>query len=61
MLLSSTFVKVYFFKKSFMNTIRVPNSLHQSQDHSVGPDLGPNWLKLLSADNKNQATNKDRV
>ena len=53
MLLSSPFVKVYFFKKSFMNTIRVPNSLDPDQDHSVGPDLGPNWLKLLSADSKN--------
>ena len=53
MILSSPFVKFYFFEKSVMNTIRVPNSLDQDQDHSVCPDLGPYWLQLLSVDNKN--------
>ena len=36
-----------------MNTIRVTNSLNLDQDHhSVGPDLDPNCLEMLSADNK---------
>ena len=35
------------------NTIRVSNSLDQDQgQHFVGPDLGPNCLQRLSADNK---------
>ena len=38
---------------SFRNTIRVSNSLDPDQDrHSVGPDLGPNCLLRLSADDK---------
>ena len=45
-----TFFKINFSKSSFKNTIRVSNSLDPDQDqHSVGPDLGPNRLKL-SAD-----------
>ena len=47
----------YFFsseltvsKNSFMNTIRVSNSLDPDQGpRSVGPDLGPNCLQRLSA------------
>ena len=36
-----------------MNTIRVSNGLDPDQDqHSVGPDLGPNCLQRLSADDK---------
>ena len=36
-----------------MNTIRVSNSLDPDQDlHFVGPDLGPNCLQRLSADDK---------
>ena len=34
-------------------TIQVLNSLDQDQvQHFVGPDLGPNCLQVLSADNK---------
>ena len=37
----------------FFNTIRVSNSLDTDQArHFVGPDLGPNCLQELSADNK---------
>ena len=40
-----------FTKNSFSNTIRVSNSLDQVQAlHFVGPALGPNCLKRLSAD-----------
>ena len=39
------------FSKSFRNTIRVSNSLDPDQArHFVGPDLGPNYLHRLSAD-----------
>ena len=48
LLLSSVdFFQNDFFssKNSFRNTIRVSNSLDPYQDqHSVGPDLGPNCL-----------------
>ena len=46
----------YFFSKSclnnsFRNTIRVSNSLDPVQARNfVGPDLGPNRLQRLSAD-----------
>ena len=43
-----------FFKKKIRNTIRVSNSFNLDQDqHSVSPDLGPNCLQSLSADDKN--------
>ena len=39
-------------KKSFKNTIRVTNGLDPDQGiHFVSPDLGPNCLQILSADN----------
>ena len=45
------FSKLTFLKNSFRNTIRVPNSLDPDQDRCyVGPDLGPNCLQPLSAD-----------
>ena len=41
----------YFSKHSFRNTIRVSNSLEPDQARrSVGPDLVPNCLQKLSAD-----------
>ena len=47
-----------FLKKYFRNTITVSNSLDPDQDRrSVGPDLGPNCLQKLSADN----TSRQRV
>ena len=43
--------KSFFQKKSFRNIIRVSNSLGPGQArHFVGPDLGPNFLQRLSAD-----------
>ena len=46
----SFFQNHFFFKKnSFMNTIS--DSLDPDQDrHFVRPDLGPNYLQRLSAD-----------
>ena len=45
------FSKSTFLKNYFGNTIRVSNGLDPDQDqHSVGPDLGPNCLQWLSAD-----------
>ena len=45
-------------KKYFRNTITVSNSLDPDQDRrSVGPDLGPNCLQKLSADD----TSRQRV
>ena len=44
-----------------MNTIRVSNSLDSDQDQPfVVPDLGPNCLQRLSADDK-IATCRERV
>ena len=49
MLLSSADIKIVFSKKYF----RVSNGLDPDQDrHCVGPDLGPNSLQRLSADDK---------
>ena len=40
-----------FSKNYFRNTIRVSNSLDPDQARqNVGPDLGPNCLQRLSAD-----------
>ena len=51
LLLSAYFFNINFFKNSFENTIGVSNSLDPDQDqHSVGPDLGPNCLQRLSTD-----------
>ena len=50
------FLKIIFFKK-FRNNIRVSNSLDPDLDgHSVGPDLDPNCLQRLLAEDqgKNQ-------
>ena len=45
------FSKSPFSKNSFRNAIRVANSLDQDQaQHLVGPDLGPNCLQKLSAE-----------
>ena len=49
---------IFFLKKKIRNTIRVSNTLDPGQaQHFVGPDLGPNCLQRLSADN----TNRQRV
>ena len=45
------FSKLTFLKNSFRNIIRVSKSLNPAQArHFVGPDLGPNCLQKLSAD-----------
>ena len=50
-----TFFKSNFFKYSFRNTIRVSNGLDPDQDgQNVGPDLSPNCLQRLSADDKSR-------
>ena len=42
----------FFFENSFRNTVRVSNSLDPDQARRfVGPDLVPNYLQRLSADN----------
>ena len=47
------FFRLTFSKKSFRNTIRVSSCLDPDQaQHFVGPDLGPNCLQRLSADEK---------
>ena len=39
------FFKINFFKSSFINTIKLSNSLDPDQArHYVGPDLGTNCL-----------------
>ena len=54
-----TFSRLTFSKNSFSNAIRVSNGLDPAQDqHSVGPDLGPNCLQMLSADDKSPLAGK---
>ena len=44
----------FFQKNYFKNTIEVSNSLDPDQARQfVGPDLGPNCLQRLAADDKN--------
>ena len=53
MFLSSAvcFFKINFLKNCFRNAIRVLKSLDPDQArHLVVPDLGPNYLQMLSAD-----------
>ena len=48
-----TFFKTNFFRKSFRHSIRVSKGLDPDQDrHSVGPDLGPNCLQRILANDK---------
>ena len=55
---SADFFNIIFYVKKIRNTIRVSNSSDPDQaPHFVGPDLGPNCLQRLSADN----TSKRRV
>ena len=51
---SADIFKINFFSKfSFRNTIRVSKGLDPDQVlHFVSPDLGPNCLQKLSADDK---------
>ena len=44
-----------FFQEHYLYIIRVSNGLDPDQDRqNVGPDLGPNCLQRLSADDKNR-------
>ena len=57
MLLSADFFQNIKIKsKNYLwNTIRVSNTLDPDQDrHSVGPDLGPNCLPILSLDDNSK-------
>ena len=46
------FFKINFLENSLKNTIRVSNNLVPDQaKHFVEPDMGPNCLQSLSADN----------
>ena len=48
-----TFYKINYFKTFFQETMIVSNDLDADQDRrSVGPDLDPNCLSRLSADDK---------
>ena len=51
---SADILQHYFFSKySFRNNIKVSNSLDPDQDGcSAGPNLDPNCLKRLAADDK---------
>ena len=57
-IIPSHFINVPYFTLwmlDFFNTILVSNSLDPDQaQHFVGPDLGPNCLQRLSADNKSR-------
>ena len=47
------FINIFFSKNSFKNNIRVSNCLDPDQDgHSFSPNLGPNCLYRLSAEDK---------
>ena len=47
------FSKLCFLNESFWITIRVSNGLDPDRErHSIGPDLDPNCLQRLSADDK---------
>ena len=49
------FFKINILKNSFGTTITVSNSLDPDQARRiVGPDLGPNCLQRLSADDTNR-------
>ena len=51
--MSAELFKLSSFKNSFRNTNRVSKDLDPDQDrHSIGPDLGPNCLQRLSADDR---------
>ena len=55
-----TFFKINFFKKNFQEYYEKSNSFDPDQDrHNVGPDLGPNCLQRLSADDKERVKTKD--
>ena len=48
-----TLSKQFFLDFFFQNSLRISNGLEPDQGrHCVGPDLGPNCLQRLSADNK---------
>ena len=51
-----------FSKLTFQNILSVSNSLIPDQDRRhVSPDLGPNCLQRLPADNKSRPLSMERV
>ena len=64
LLSSADFSKLTFLKKNLSRTLSsVSNSMNLDQDqHSVGPDLGTNYLQKLTADKVSEvAASKERV
>ena len=54
------FFKITIFEKFFQNTIRMSNSLDSDQARiNVGPDLVPNCLQIISADDTSRQRDKD--
>ena len=55
------FKMIFFMNYSCRNTIRVSNSMDPDQARNiVGPDLGPNCLHKLSADDTSRQRVNDR-
>ena len=55
LLSADSFFKINFIKKFCQDFIRVSNGLDPNLDwRSTGPDLGPNWLQKLSAEDKSR-------
>ena len=53
-------VMLYAFLFFFQKNLQVSNNLDPHQErHCVGPDLGPNCLLKLSADNKSPLARKE--
>ena len=58
LLMSSANFFQNIFKDSFTNTLRLTNGLDPDQRRrSVCPDLGPNYLEWLSADDRSRPHN----
>ena len=64
LLLSADFFQNQFYQKILPGTLSVSNCLDPDQDrHFVGPDLDPNCLQTLSADDKDMesfTSNQDK-
>ena len=55
-------LKIIFFKNIFQNTITESISLDPDEARSfVGPDLGPNFLQRLSAEDKSPLGGKELI
>ena len=59
-MLPADFFKINVFKKIFRNAISDRLDPDQAR-HFVGPDLGPNCLQILSADNTSRYRGIDEI